>query len=382
MGRDFGHSGTVAVVICCVLATPSLQPALAAREGSPRLSADIWKREVVLQEPILVRLNMRNPTDESMLAVPPYLNIWGLGQVGWPLEFTVTDGKGNRVPNQWEFAKSGYEVVAYGLPWCGPCFEPLGRKAQPAPRRPWVVPPGETAFMWINLLQFYPLDEPGRYHILFHYDARPEMLVIPYSGEAPPTGVWTGKLEADAGSVTIAEPEGIDREAATFLRDYRERRGVVISAGKMDGYALKPELLERFPTSVHATYAAFYQIWWIADMAPMRWIADIAPMSGSDRAAMGQIIDDFRTRHPDFPLNYQLPVALAFYDWYSVKRTVTHYPDQREVPGDLVSQASRLGEALRRAAAAAGDYSLIGKIEEQLWGYETRRARDLADPDP
>jgi hypothetical protein len=46
----------------------------------------------------------------------------------------------------------------------------------------------------IDLVDYFPLNEPGTYRIAAHYQSRPE-------GEDLPPEVWTGTLQSD--SVTI-----------------------------------------------------------------------------------------------------------------------------------------------------------------------------------
>jgi hypothetical protein len=139
------------------------QPGEARQETSPcALFASTWKHEVLLQEPILVSLTLTNPTPERVLVVPPYLSLSPSPREAWPLTFAVFDDQGQAVPNHWELARTGFELMAFGRPWWLPETGPSPVPSVP-PRRPWDLPARGSGFMWINLTQFYPLDEPGRY---------------------------------------------------------------------------------------------------------------------------------------------------------------------------------------------------------------------------
>ncbi len=237
--------------VCLLLASLVGGGPLYAQGPPLQLSAAIWKREVILQEPILVRLELRNVGAETVRAVPAYLG------GTWPVSFVVTDESNTRVGHEYPAWGSPFSLRAYGRLWWG--LDP-DSGLPPLPSRPWAVAPGGGAFMWLNLLQFYPLDQPGRYHIVFHYDASPQQLLIGQPQEAAPEEVWSGHLEADAGWVTIGEPDEANRGAAAFLLDYRERGHIVLSAQDRR-YELAHEVLRRFPESVYAPYAAFYALW-------------------------------------------------------------------------------------------------------------------------
>ena len=166
------HTGPMrsSILAACLLVRLFPPPLLSAGEQvGLRLSASVWKRSVVLEEPILVRVELRNTTPEPISVVPPYVNVWGRPEAPWPLSFTIADEPGQRLPNGWKYAKTGFEPVAYGLPWWGPYS---GLASAPPRREPWHIPAHSAPYMWINLLQFYPLKDPGRYHLTFEKRGR------------------------------------------------------------------------------------------------------------------------------------------------------------------------------------------------------------------
>jgi len=198
----------------------------AASGAVPALSATIWKREVVTQEPILVKLQVTNPRAGEATIVAPYFNSYG--RANFPLTLAVTDDAGVPVGNGWEGAQTGREPILRGRPW----WIAGGPSAPGAPEswewRAWRVPAGATVFMWYNLLQFYPLDEPGRYHITLTYDSAPDML-LSTGTQSPPADVVCWSAEIDAGWIIISQPTARDQAAATRLRECAEVQGTVFS---------------------------------------------------------------------------------------------------------------------------------------------------------
>jgi len=337
--------------VCVVVATGCSSVA-----APPELSATIWKREVAQYEPLLVRIELRHTSPEPLRLVPPYPS------AGWPLDFSIqsADGRWLRSPR----SAGSLPLQAQGLPW----WVPRGPAIKPSypGRRPWDLPPGAVAFMWLDLLRFYPLVQPGRYHIVFHYDPEARMLARG-EGEPPPEGVWEGHLEADAGWITLREPEEADREAAVLLREYRDRYRLALSTVR-DADALRRELLERFPGSPYVPYAAFYDLW---SRARMMYMA-------GDTAELQAQAEQFAVDHAEFPLNYQLPVILRYGEWRQAAGRASVLADppvplpQPEAAQAAVREALERGRALRQAAAATGDYELAAMVEEEVGGFESR----------
>ena len=315
----------------------------------PELWATIWKRELLVAEPVLVRLELSNPSTEPLAVVPPYVNVWGL--TAWPLAFTITDEAGRRVPSGWEYARTGFEPICFGAPW----WIAAGGPGRPPLREAWQLPAGGRGWMWIDLLQFYPLDEPARYHVVFQYDAQPEMLVSLGWTEPPPEGVWSGHLEADAEWITVHEPGDADRDAAQFLLERRDKLQAVLSAG---AYGVAPAVLERFPQAAHALYAAFYQHW-----SP--GVFGGPPATGAEKLAASAA--GFAREHPEFPLNYQLPVAAALSQWQVAAEVVLMAAGMGMEPTEeMVARAAERRGVLREAAAVARDYSLMQMVEDRI----------------
>jgi len=193
----------------------------------PAFSATIWKREVISEEPILLKLEITNPLGEEVKIVAPYLNSYG--RANYPLTLAITDASGAPLPNGVPDKEVAGEPILRGGPWWTPGQDRL----QPGDTefrtwRAWRIPAGATAYMWYNMLQFYPLDDPGQYYIVLKYDSKPEMLFEPgQKKDDPPKDVLSWSAEIDAGWVTVTEPGPKDAAACAKLRDMPDVQGVV-----------------------------------------------------------------------------------------------------------------------------------------------------------
>jgi len=368
-----------AVAFLWLIAGSLAQSGAAAQDGALTLSIGVWRREVAVQEPILVNARLATPAVQPLAVVPPYVDLGADPRLHWPLSFAVFDERGRRVPNLWEHARSGFELMAYGLPWWVD-LPGVGERPRPRPGA-WTLPPGTSGAMWINLLQFYPLDEPGRYHLTFQYDARPEMLLAPGQEEPGPEGVWAGHLEADGGSITIAEPAEEDREAAEFLRAGRERSKFVLSADEARP-GLGPDLLKRFPQSTYALYARFYELWYAARHGHPPSLTEY-----------GGRIHDFTAAHPDFPLNDWLLAGAGFYEWAKASQAVSSAvrwtrdcqrgkrDDDEDAQAMLAWSLVELRNCrdILRAAVHTEDWGVRAEAENDIEAFELRLRADAAE---
>ena len=329
-----GERQPVGALVSLLFAATQALALASAQDAAPVFSADIWKRQVALQEPILVRLEMRNPTGERMVVVPPYVR--HLREGDWQLSFTVLDENGDPVPRTTAEGKTVFIPALYDYPW----WIRTGYSEVPDLRLPWEIPARGSAYMWIEFSDFYPLDEPGRYHITFDYAARREMLVGWPPAGPPPDGGWEGTLEADAGWVNVTEPPEADRELADYLVERRRKSTcplALVSFEEVFRFGDEAEARrERFARSVYEPYVAFCEIqywayWGAYDGEPMRLL-----MEKMDRLAVAC---------PDFPLLYQFPTLTAYAKWRATRRE---------------------REAMLTAAQETGDQALLGWVRNRL----------------
>ena len=324
--------------------------------GPPQLQVAPWRASVVSAEPVLLRVELRNTMEEPLTVVPPYVQWPGHVLGDWPLTFEVTDGQGNAVSN----APHDAGGVTYPVPYANPWWVPHpGYESPYPPRRPWIIPPGATAFLWLDLLQFIPLHSPGRFHIVALYEARPTMLARPGSDDTVPNNVWTGRLQANAGWVTVREPLADSLAASRLLLGYAQDRHLVISAG--DAVRQRSELITRFPDSPQAVYARFYDTWFRSQIASSGFVR---------REDLTEAIQAFQAQSPDFPLTYQFPTALAFHDWVWQADKVQRQALEGRVGAEALDRLSALAGVLRQTAEATGDYGLRGEVEDRVWRVE------------
>jgi len=205
-----------------------------ATTALPVFSATISKRDVISEEPILLKLEVTNPRNEEVLIVAPYFDSYACAN--YPLTLSVTDASAHGLQNGWEFADSGYEPIHRGRPWWIPDGRVQPGDVEPRAWRAWRIPAGATAYMWYNMLQFYPIDDPGQYHIVLRYDSKPEMLFEPgQKKDNPPKDVLCWSTEIEAGWVTVMEPGPKDAAAAANLRKDPEMQGVMFATNFVFG---------------------------------------------------------------------------------------------------------------------------------------------------
>jgi len=349
-------------------------PALPSRAGGgseslavettafPALSATIWKRETIGQEPILLKLEVTNSRDEEVKIVAPYMN--GYGRANYPLTLAVTDASGAAVPNGWEYSTTGSEPIHRGSPWWIPDGRVQPGDTEPREWRAWRIPPGETAYMWYNVLQFYPIDDPGEYHIVLKYDSKPEMLFQPgQKKDNPPKDVlcWWGQV--DAGWVTVREPGPRDAEACAKLRENPDVQGCVFSTnfawGHGDGHLLDREgdKWKWLNGTTYEPYVRFARAFYkggspsprdAAGLPLAELLRTVAPRMGASRRAYGGPYEHLKQLRAD-------PIANA--------------EKIRDMEGRLRQRAESALEAQEQyieEARAVGDYSLLGRAEKPM----------------
>ncbi len=333
--------------------------------NTAQLAAHLWKSDTLVMEPVLVRVEIRNDSRAPVAMVPPYMNCYQRGY--WPLTLTVTGADGSAVPNGWE-GGNGSEPVAYGTVWWMP--RGGGGHATPAPRSPWRVDAHSTAYMWYDLTQFYPLESPGRYHITFHYRPDPEMLLGSAEDAEPLAAqLWVRDVDADAGWLTVTEPEGRDAEAAQWLLTKRTQGGgAVLSSDPLPLFGMVAEFSKRYPDTSYAPYAEFFRIY--------RGLIAMAAFPEED-AKLKAEADRFVGQWPTFPLNYRLRLAPLVGAWKSV--TAACWPSlmAENGPWEAPERVRRAEAALRAALRDVQDLEFVQWVELELWQWtETcRRVR-------
>jgi len=321
-----------------------------------------WRTEVVREEPILIRLELHNEGQAELVVVPPYIAPRGLDLNA--TTFAVYTERGARLRNRLEGDPYPYSATPFGWPWWADRGRQWMPDEPPAPSWPWVIRPGQTAGMWVNLLQFYPIADAGRYHLVFRYAPKATMLLSVRDKGPPPEGIWEGKLEYDAGWIIVSEPSEADRAAADRLRHCRlEDPRRAISAG--GGAFPAKDFADVVEGTVYEPYALFYRVW------------GGGSLPGDE--------DALRTRYPDFPLLPLLTVLPARRELGLAKlrfeKATCHLCDRlsdtrmsEERIGQLESDTQQAADDLqaalpgfRDAAIQAGDYSVAAEADFWEW---------------
>jgi len=354
------------IAVASVLLAPAAL-AGAAGQGGPgglEFRALVSRPEVVREEPVLVRLELRNTTDQLLTAVAPYVAVRG-----WrcrAVTFTAADQSGAPVPNGLNDPADPYSARAFGWPWWADPGRQWVLHQPPPPSWPWAIAPGQVAGMWVNLLQFYPVADAGRYHLTFRYAPKAAMLLSVRDTSPPPEGVWEGELECDAGWITVSEPSEADRAAADKLRHCRlEDPGRAISAA---GSFLARELADVLAGSVYEPYALFYRVW------------GGGSLPGDE--------DALRTGYPGFPMLPLLDALPARREVGVAKahlgdaawRLCQSFGDTAMSPERIATREADLRRAVdelraalpgfRDAAIKTGDYSVAAEADFSQWYME------------
>jgi hypothetical protein len=322
-------------------------------------SAHVWKRDVVMGEPILVRIEARNDGDATAEVVGPFAYTFTVTQATPPLTARVLGAAGDDV--------AGPPGRPGGLPW-----RVRGPGALAVPIHTWVIPPGETASMWFDLLGLVTLDVEGTFRVVLDYQATPE-IVARLTKSSPDAEVWLGSQTIDAGEVTIRRPTGDDEAAFDIIRQYRDREFEPVVMSHSEAFFVRLPIIEEHPDSVYAPYARFYELYRNAAMGDAA--ASLAQVDGE--------VQRFTTDYPDFPLNYRWPPALALQRFEAVAAACSRagdalerarrHPDQGgRVPGaaelrDLAAAVREAADAAVAAAEATGDYDIEQFARTTMW---------------
>jgi hypothetical protein len=346
--------------------TPSVTPSGVTIEITP------WRTDVVPLEPILIRATVSNPTASAATVAPPYMRCFDRGT----LTVEVRDRRGEPVAHPQPNRESQYETGCYG----GDLMSGDYRLAVPRPALH--LEPGASCFAWFDVLSYYPIDLPGRYHLLFHYRSGPDWVTDPSDPDRPGEADLVSDLVIDAGWLTVRPPEGEDVHGAELVRAVREEyHQSGICAG-----AAATLLHAEAPGSVHARWQ---------EAAAVTWAAPFATGNAWDTDSEAA---QFAADHPSFPLNYRLGLLEACRAYVEPAHEVLaaysdlagggpdgayraqlrpDWPDRRArliatLP-DLQAKADAALRLLRTAAQATGDYALIWAIEATVWVQEEWR---------
>jgi hypothetical protein len=214
------------------------------------------------------------------------------------------------------------------------------------------------------MLQFYPIDDPGEYHIVLKYDSKPEMLFE--SGQEkdnPPKDVLCWSAEIDAGWVTVTEPGPTDAAACAKLRDMPDVHGLVFgtnfAARQSYGGLLAPGGADWLEGTTYEPYLRF-------------------------------ALAFYRSESPSWEDAGSLPLAdlLRTVEPRRAAERLTYYPVREHLDrlgADPAKNAAKIRELLAgarkqarasleahdhaiRTAKEVGDYSLLGYAEKSMEG--------------
>lgn len=227
--------------------------------------------------------------------------------------------------------------------------------------------------MWFDLLRFYPLRQPGRYHVLLRYRPQSGMCTNGSEERGRTDALSLSDVDMDAGWIEVLEAKRADAEAAQFLLQAHETRDRVMHS---DGDAsICREVLERFPDSTHAVHAEFFLAWGAPGPPPWPAEAHIGFVHESER---------FRARHPHFPLLPKLDLARVYALWASAAYTdmAAHMDDPAPDPVSkahfhtVKARISAVEDDLRAAIAGTRDFEFRQFAELHLWWWHEWRAQN------
>lgn len=314
------------------------------------LTAEVWTRRVVQEQPILVRVELTNRSERPVQVVPPYVRP-RVRDTGYALTLQLLDAAG-----EWREP----ELTQMGAYWVG---QWASADAAPLIRKPWAIGPG-VASMWYALNMVYSLHEPGRYHLKLVYDPKPEMLQVPGIAAVPlPDDLVCERLEADLGWIEILEPPEAEKAVAEYLR--KHTAACAENPLAYPGMA-RDVVAEKWPGSAYRPHVEFWALRTMAEggayqgLRTERWVAD-------NRSRL----EAFRAANPDFPLSHQLDTFVAWYAFGAAHDAA--YPPIAPPNTPTREQVLRVLEAareLRAVAAESGDYGLRAEVEASIGAFE------------
>jgi len=335
-------------------ATLGILAALAAsRAAAVEMTADVWKRQVLQEEPILVRVELTNRSERPVQVVPPYVRPH-VRDTGYPLTLWAADASGG-----WREPR----LAPGGAYWVREFSRP---EAAPLVRSPWVLDSGATAVVWYSLNMLYDLSEPGRYHLKLRYESTPDMVYLLDRGARPaPDELWLGTLEADLGWLEILEPPETERDTAAFLSGHS---AACAPSPNADPFGLTKAINEKWPGSAYLPYAEFYAMW-----AEARRGRSHHGFRQAGLEELRQRAEAFRAAHPDFPLNHQLDTVVALYVYGLTpfpQRTLRVMGGTKPPTRESVLRRYEAAGPLREAARASGDRGVMAEIEARIGWFE------------
>lgn len=330
------------LLVACVTIGALASPAMAG--PTLELTAEVWRRQLLPEEPILARITLSNLGPAEVRVVPP---LFGGRSFGLGLAVETKTG-------QWEQAvlrgTDAYWVWAYN-----------NRKRAPLVRAPWPLEPLAHALGWHSLNMVHSLHEPGRYHLRLVYDPRPEMLQVPGDPVGPvPEDLVCERLEADLGWIEIIEPPESEKPVAEYLRKHAAACAASLWSGPYEHYAA---VAERRPGSAYLPYLSFYAMGAEAQKGLQH-----GAHCASGMEDLRSEVEAFRAAYPDFPLNHQLGTLVAWYK-YGVVHDTVYPPVAPPIPIPTREQVLALvqaGRDLKAVAQASEDRGLLAEVEAHV----------------
>jgi len=273
--RSSPWAGLLAATLPALLAGAALP-----QEAPVTLSVQVVKRDVLLWEPILAQVRVRNTSDAPVRMVPAY--------EATRLRTTREEGAIQKDPRR-----------GGGVTWWG-----IRRQSMASPPKPaWLIAPGETVAMWASLLNDREIQAPGTYHITLDYAPEASMVREPEGADQEPP-LWLGKLTCDVGTVTVREPTGPDKEVADSI----PRWHLWLSWCHPETAYILEKHREDVAATAYEPYLRWYSCW-----SRCIWYIPVPPKSGygPELRDPEPEIREFLTDFPDFPLNGLADVLLA-----------------------------------------------------------------------
>lgn len=331
-----GTLGGRLALVLVVLATCWPTPAFA----EPTLHLDVWKTTVIEREPLLVRVSIDNPDAGPISLVPP-TGIVLEGRSGSPVVLQVLSTETGAVVEEVRGGGAG--------PWWHREEYLTGQSA-------WEAPPGGSAFMWWDVASAIAELPPGKYRMRLQYDPTTAM-VEPPDQPGSMAEIWEGHLEAESEEFAIAAPEGEDAAALDWMRSHNLWSFSAPADPTDPTDWLLQHIVGKHPGSTYGPYARFYRLWRRAQVGRSHEAGFADGREEAERA-----VAEFAAEYPDFPLNYQLPVIVAYGMRRSTRDPVyrvrtREWEELLEVTrqsGDCYLMQQMTGEYADRKARAAG----------------------------
>ena len=194
------------------------------QEDAPVITIKLLAPEVLIAEPILMKLTFYNPTDKPIKIDGPLFGIHGITS----LCLITEDGKSiTPLPM----------TGAYGLPWISLNAKQIYEEI-------------------INLTIFSLPDEPGKYTVyIVHFSG---MEGIVFRPEKTRKEIWKGKMVSNKETLIIRAPTCVDAEIFKMLKTSRRHLRSWGEPEAFYGSDIAEEILKKYPQSRYAKYCLFY----------------------------------------------------------------------------------------------------------------------------